>query len=366
MGGYEHLPDDYEPTEEDLAALAAEADFERDNQPSGEPAPATGDKDKGAEPPADADKGEGEPPESAGEGEPKGEGEEPPENGEPELGGLSLADLKDLGIGEFKDLETAKQSLKNLRTAVSRRDEDAALGRELRKRGVEPSQLDALIHQDPAAARREPEPKKGGPPEYDPAWESMVTPKHDDEGNVVGYDGPQEIVDKLQTFHRYQINLWNRIYRGDEEAIGTLLGPVIEQRVQERLGQHEAKSATQAFLETHYDFLKDHDEEFYGLLDQGASPELAVDYLRMKHKAPEAPAGGDKEGGEPDAPKDPKQADIEELRRGARQPRAPLPPPAKTSGDDLDLEGMDDEEIVRLAVKRQGIDVDKLLQEHGL
>lgn len=374
MGDNDVLPDDYEVTQEDLAELekhldadAVEPDNQEDQGGSKDPADA-GDEDKAGAPPADdADKGD-EAPEGAGDEGGDDDSKDPPEGdagdagddadkGQEELGGLSLADLKELGIGEFESVEDAKKSLRNLRSFVGQKDQDARLGRQLRRRGVDPARLDALLHQDPGKGR-EKEPAKGGRPEYDPAWEDMVEPERDEEGNVVGYKGPQEVVDKLKAFHTYQTNLWNRIYRGDQEAVAEMFGPVIDSRAEQLLKDRQAKASMDAFIKKNGDFLLDHEEEFYDLMDNGASPELAVEVLQGRHGKP---AGADKgkESEKPDDQADPKTADVEDLKKKATKPaRTPAPPAGKTKMPDLD--NMDEEDIARLAVERAGIQIDDL------
>lgn len=362
----EGMPDDYQPTEDDLRQMASELGIDpKDLSGGGEPPPApadddekkTGGQEKADDPAPDEDK-PADAPDDAGEG-----GEETPDDdqdppaGEPDKGevdeALTLADLKELGIGEFESLDDARKSLKHLRTALSRRDDDAAIGRYLRSRGVDPRQVDDLLSSDtPSKPKDEP-----ARPQWDPAWEGMVKPRIDEEtGQQVGWDGPEEIVRKVESFHAHQQQLWNRVYLGDHDAMREIFSPVIEAEVEKRLGAVTAKTQMDQFLEKNYDFLSSHEEEFYSLLDRGVDPEFAVEHLRLKH--------GETEGGKPPAdpqpPADPETAknrDLERMRKQARRGKLPPAPPAKPSDDDIDLSTMDGEEIARRAVERAGIDM---------
>jgi len=351
------LAEDYQLTDEDVAALSNELGVNPDDLPKPKPAPeatdTAGDEDKEGDEAPIEDKPDATP-DDAGEG---GEAEDdedvaPIEDKPPVDEALTLADLQQLGIGEFKTIEDARASLKNLRTVLSRRDEDAAFGRYLRSRGMDPRQVESLLSSDrPQTPESKPKPSR---PEWDPAWERMVKPRLDeDTGQQIGWDGPREVVEKVEAFHAHQQQLWQRVYLGDRTAMKEVFADVIRDEAQSLIRQQQADTATERFLEKHFDFLNQHDTEFYALLDQGVSPEFAVEHLRLVHGQAK-PANEDK----PKPPKaDARVEDLRKLRKKASKGGLPPAPPANPDDDELDLSNLDGEQIARIAAKRAGIDL---------
>ena len=258
-----------------------------------------------------------------------------------------LARARELGLGDnFKSAEEVLDAFKAMKTRFSQRDDDAAFGRFVRERGVTPDKLEALGKQGQGTdgdKKPEKSPKGWNPPfAYDPDWERSIKPRYDDDGEVVGYDGPPDMVSKFQEYSAYERNFWGKVMR-DPTRLGDVLAPIIESRVQDldkarREEARKERSALEAksFMEKHGDFIDAHEQEFFGLVEEGMNPNRAVEYLQLKHKKPEGPSKGEEA----------KKKDLDNARARRRTRRAgskvsPIrkPKPASAKSEDEILEG---------------------------
>jgi hypothetical protein len=86
-----------------------------------------------------------------------------------------LAQLEEHKIGKYKTREAALEGLKNLRTRLSQRDEQAVLGRFLEESGIAPEDLNELINKK-QKPRGETKTDSGWAPphQYNPEWDRQV------------------------------------------------------------------------------------------------------------------------------------------------------------------------------------------------
>lgn len=234
---------------------------------------------------------------------------EPPEGDKPDLKGPDgehggkddgaakvvdpiLSRARELGLGEYKTVDEFLASQKQLRTRLSQRDDEAAFGRLVKDRGITPDQIEKFQPKETGDQKPATQAKGFSPPvPFNQAWDRLVKPKHDEEGKLVGYDGPPDMVRDYLTFHDYQENYWRDVMR-DPRKIAEALDPVIESKVAERerarneeAARREAQKEAEQFLSKHGEFIAKHEERFMGLVQRGMDPELALEHLKLSEEA---------------------------------------------------------------------------------
>jgi hypothetical protein len=288
--------------------------------------------------------------------------EEPTDESDDEPNPL-LEKAKELGLGDFKSEEDLWKTVKHLRSKLSQRDDDAAYGRELREKGYTPDRINALAHgteEKPEETVEEDEdagPFKLPHP-HNPAWDTMIRPKLDEDGNVLPgqYTGPAEEVRKFQENEAAETAFWQEVRRDPSRLVSPkMLDRMVEEKLaardQERAQatrQEQSKVEAAAFMEKHEAFVEAN-PEFWDLVEkEGMLPERAIEYLKLKANSDKEPEG------EPAKKIDEMRAAQRRKRRAgaAAGPVAPKKKPAsdKTSDEMLEeaLEGMSDEDIAAL------------------
>lgn len=212
-----------------------------------------------------------------------------------------LARAKELGLGDFKDVDAFLESQKNLRTRLSQRDDHAAYGRQVLEAGYTPERFQELA-ENQEEKPKEKEEVKGPfqpPHPHNPAWDSgMIRAKTDEEGHVLEgqYTGPPDEVRKYVENIAYEAAFWQDVKRDPTRLVSTeMLDKLVEERMvaRERVLQEEAKATwaeeqSKAFMAEHGEFVKANTEEFFKLVDhpkkggEGMLPERAIEYLQMK------------------------------------------------------------------------------------
>jgi hypothetical protein len=248
------------------------------------------------------------------------ETEEKPASEEPEAGSETeeeeeaeelspfLASLKEQGIGEFKSEEEGWKAIKHLRNRLSQRDEAAAFGRFVQEAGVTPDQIEAWAKN---ATKDEPEkettPDSNGvfnpPHPYNPAWETMIRPKLDEDGQPTGeYSGPPGEVQKYVEYMAAERVFWDRVRRDPSALVNQEhINKLVDERVSEALKtrdekdlDEQARTATEEFLAEHGEYITAHEEAFMELVKSGMFPETALEHLQMKDKLAELEDGSKK------------------------------------------------------------------------
>jgi hypothetical protein len=278
------------------------------------------------ETPDDSDPEEGQP-DDDGTGEAEGEEgddetNEPEESEEDGAGDEELDPLaaraRELGLGaNFRTSEDVLKSHRHVLDALSRRDEDAVLGRALRERGIDPAQLDALDNSKAKPENQEPERGMEGwnpPVALDPAWQTSVKPTTDPEtGEITGYEGPPDMVRDFTRYNDYRRSFWERTMDDPKRLRSVLdIDEIVDRRMKENreresatARQEKAKAAANEFFEENREWIDQNGESFWPLVEQeGMHPVRAMDYLNLKAAAEKPPAG-----------KDAKDNDLERARK---------------------------------------------------
>lgn len=273
------------------------------------------------------------------------------------------ARARELGLGDnFRSAEEVLESHKALKTRLAQRDDEAAFGRLVRERGLTPEHVEALAskgQRPDGDSKQQADPRGWNPPvKFDRTWKDSVKPKYDDEGDLVGYDGPADAVRDFQKWDAYRKAFWGDVM-DDPTRLGEVLDPIIERRVQElekvrreSSAKQQAEAATQAFMAKHGDFIDAHEAEFFAAVERGMDPDLAIEYLELKHKKPEPPAKGE----------DGKKKDLDTARTKRRERRAGskvspirrVKKPAEKSEEEIlagALEGMSEEDRAAMGLR---------------
>ncbi len=192
-------------------------------------------------------------------------------------------ELNELGIGPYKSREDAIKGIREMRTRLSQRDEDALLGRYLQETGLSPEELEELVRAKNETGKKPATTSGWAPPhEWDPDWDSQIE-------QVVGEDGattlkgPPEIVRKVEENERYQRQQMQRFLRN---PVQTLVDWGLQDRLQGAVRAEQQRLTGQQQYETfmgeHGDFVREHNDELIKLLDQGYNPVAAVQHLQLQ------------------------------------------------------------------------------------
>lgn len=231
------------------------------------------------------DDGDGE---SAG-GEPERAAEAEGDEAETGEGASPLLDrvnakAKDLGMGPFKTEEEYFTAVKSLRTKLSQRDDLAALGRELHEAGYSHAEVQELLKSKTAPRDKgKADPDDWNPPhEWDPAWDRLVTVAEGEDGKLV-YDGPADAVRKYRENEAYARTQWQRAMR-NPRLLYRWIAPDLDRHVDSKIGYTQSRAEAEKFIGENQEFIDAHRVEIQGLMDEGASPEIAIRFLKTQEE----------------------------------------------------------------------------------
>ncbi|MHC4222779.1 MAG: hypothetical protein ACYSUN_02220 [Planctomycetota bacterium] len=288
--------------------------------------------------------------------------EEPAEESDDEPNPL-LEKARELGLGYFKTEEDLWKTVKHLRSKLSQRDDDAAYGRELREKGYTPDRINALAQGTEEKPEETVEEDAGvfkPPHPHNPAWDTMIRPKLDEDGNAIPgqFTGPPDEVRKYIENEAAETAFWQEVRRDPSRLVSPkVLDRLVEEKIAARESEREktriqeqSRADADAFLEKHGDFIEAN-PVFWDLVEKDRmTPERAVEYLKLKANSGKEPEG-----------KPAKK--IDELRAAKRRKRraGAAPGPAakpevaaadKTPDEILAsaMESMSDEELAELAL----------------
>lgn len=289
-------------------------------------------------------------PEKADESEDTSEGGADAGTDETDEGGDDplLSDLAEMGIGPYKSRDDLKAGLKELRVKLSRRDEDAQLGRYLMDLGVEPGDLEELVKRK-STGTKSTKPSKTGwapPHEWDPAWDTQVTQTTTEDGEI-DYKGPPDVVQKIKENERYaQTQFRNFLRNPVSTMVEWGLGDQVRQLVREERQRAKGEETYESFMNEHGEFIDSHRDEISALLDEGFSPVAAVKHLKTAAELEELRASKSTD--------DAKKRDIEKhATRHKKRAGAQKTPIRKVR----DLATLPTREALEVLMSEEGLDI---------